>query len=289
MKDTRRTFILGEEWLYYKIYCGSYSADAVLIESILPIIKELQERKLIDHWFFIRYNDPKNHLRVRFHLTNIDNLQEIIKLMLLYFGKLVEKDIVYDMATASYKREIERYGKTTITAIEKLFYYHSEKILQLIENTTPEDDEIARIFATLQMIDDLFEEFEISLTHRQEFIHNIQLQFKEEHNIGKDNTKKLDQLYRNYRMEISLFLGEKQEPLYLEGLLEIIKTREEETKIIKTILSKIKQNSTVTSLDLISSLIHMNINRIFRSQQRQYEMLCYDFMNRYYKTRLARK
>lgn len=103
MKETKRTFILGEEWLYYKIYCGSYSADAVLIESILPIAKELQKRKLIDHWFFIRYNDPKNHLRVRFHLTNIDNLQEIIKLMLLYFGKLVEKDIVYDMATATYK------------------------------------------------------------------------------------------------------------------------------------------------------------------------------------------
>lgn len=289
MKETKRTFILGEEWLYYKIYCGSYSADAVLIESILPIVKELQERKLIDHWFFIRYNDPKNHLRVRFHLTNIDNLQEIIKLMLLYFGKLVEKDIVYDMATATYKREIERYGKTIITAVEKLFYYHSEKILQLIENTTPEDDEIARIFATLQMIDDLLEEFEISLTYRQEFIHSMQLQFKEEHNIGKDNTKKLDQLYRNHRIEISLFLSEKQEPLYLEGLLEIMKTREEETKIIKTILSKIKENCTVNSLDLIASLIHMNINRTFRSKQRQYEMLCYDFMNRYYKTRLARK
>lgn len=289
MKEIKRTFILGEEWLYYKIYCGSYSADAVLIESILPIVKEQQERKLIDHWFFIRYNDPKNHLRVRFHLTTVDNLQEIIKLMQLYFGKLVEKDIVYDIATATYKREIERYGKTIITAVEKLFYYHSEKILQLIENTTPEDDEIARIFATLQMIDDLLEEFEISLTHRQEFIHSMQLQFKEEHNIGKDNTKKLDQLYRNYRMEISLFITEKQEPLYLEGLLEIIKTREEETKIIKTILSKIKENSTITSLDLTASLIHMNINRTFRSKQRQYEMLCYDFMNRYYKTRLARK
>lgn len=170
-----------------------------------------------------------------------------------------------------------------------MFYYHSEKILQLIENTTQEDDEIARIFATLQMIDDLLEEFEISLTYRQEFIHSMQLQFKEEHNIGKDNTKKLDQLYRNHRIEISLFLSKKQEPLYLAGLIEIIKTREEETKIIKTILSKIKENCTVNSLDLIASLIHMNINRTFRSKQRQYEMLCYDFMNRYYKTRLARK
>ena len=289
MKEIKRTFILGEKWLYYKIYCGNYSADTVLIENILPIVEELEQKKLIDQWFFIRYQDPKNHLRLRFHLTTVDNLQEIIQLMQLYFSKLVEKDIVFDIATATYKREIERYGKTTRTAVEKLFYYNSEKILQLIDNTTPEDDEIARIFATLQMIDDLLEEFEISLTYRQEFIHSMQLQFKEEHNIGKDNTKKLDQLYRNYKIEISLFLAEKQEPPYLEGLIEIMKTRDEEIKIIKTILIKIKENSTTTSLELIASLIHMNINRIFRSKQRQYEMLCYDFMNRYYKTKLARK
>jgi thiopeptide-type bacteriocin biosynthesis protein len=289
MQEIKRTFILGEEWLYYKIYCGSYSADSVLIKSILPIVTELLEQKLIAQWFYIRYSDPKNHLRLRFQISNIDNLQEIIKLAQTYFSKFIEKDIVSDIITATYKREIERYAKITIVAIEKLFYYHSEKILQLIDNTTPEDDEIARIFASLQMTDELLEEFEIPLTHRQEFIHSMQLKFKEEHNIGKDNTKKLDHLYRNYRTEISLFLKEKQEPQYLEGLFEIMKTREGETKIIKTILGAIKESSTITSLDLITSLIHMNINRTFRSKQRQYEMLCYDFINRYYKTRLARK
>ena len=133
------------------------------------------------------------------------------------------------------------------------------------------------------------EEFEISTTHRQKFTHLKQLKIKEEHNIVKENTKRLDKLYRNYKTEISSFLTEKQEPTYLEGLLELIKTREEETKIIKTILSKIKQDNIVTSLDLIATLIHMNINRTFRSKQKQYEMLCYDFMNRYYKTILAKK
>lgn len=289
MQETRRTFILGEEWLYYKIYCGSYSADSILIESILPIATELLQKKLIDHWFFIRYHDPKNHLRFRFHLTNLDNLQEIIKLMELYFSKLIEKDIVYDIVAATYKREIERYGHRAIIEAEKLFYYHSEKTLQLIDNTTPAHDEIARIFASLQMIDDLLEEFEIPSTYRKEFIHNMQLQFKEEHNIKKDNAKKLGQLYRNYRIEISLFLKEKQEPPYLEGLIEIMKTRKEETKIIKAILAKITENNTRISLNLIASLIHMNINRTFRSKQRQYEMLCYDFMNRHFKNTITIK
>lgn len=287
MEEVKRVFILGEEWLYYKIYCGCYSTDIILIETILPIVRELKHKKLIDYWFFIRYNDPKNHLRLRFHLTNVDNIQEIIKLTKPYFSRLIQKDILYDVTTATYKREIERYGKTSIVAIEKMFYYHSEKTLKLIDNTTQEKDEIARIFASLKIIDDLLESFNISLKDRQEFIHNMQIKHKDEHNIEKDNNRQLDQFYRDYRTEISLFLAKKREPQYLEGIIEIMKIRKEEIKIIKTILSKIDESQSL--LELITSIIHMNINRTFRSKPRQYEMLCYDFMNRYYKSILARK
>lgn len=225
MKIIKRIFILGEEWLYYKIYCGSYSADTILIESILPIVSELQQKKLIDQWFFIRYNDPKNHLRVRFHLPNVDKIQEIIKLIQPYFSSLIEKDIVYDIETAIYKREIERYGETSIVAVEKLFFHHSERTLQLIDNTTPEYDEISRIFASLQMIVLLLNNFQLSLSQKQKFVLTMQMRFKEEHNIEKENNKKLDLLYRKHRNEISSFLTEKQEPLYLKGLNKILKSR----------------------------------------------------------------
>lgn len=282
MKIIKRTFILGEEWLYYKIYCGSYSVDTILIESILPIVSELQQKKLIDQWFFIRYNDPKNHLRVRFHLPNVDKIQEIIQLIHPYFSSLIEKDIVYDIKTAIYKREIERYGETSIVAVEKLFFHHSERTLQLIDNTTPEYDEISRIFASLQMIALLLNNFQLSFSQKQKFVLTMQMRFKEEHHIEKENNKKLDLLYRKHRNEISSFLTEKQEPLYLKGVNKILKSRKEETKIATIVLNTV--NDTTFLLDIIASLIHMNINRTFRSKQRHYEMLCYDFMNRYYKS-----
>ncbi|MEZ7497831.1 thiopeptide-type bacteriocin biosynthesis protein [Flavobacterium sp. Arc3] len=286
IQEIKRTFILGEEWLYYKIYCGSYSADSILIESILPIVTELLEQKLIAQWFFIRYNDPKNHLRVRFQIPNVDNIQKIIKLTQPHFSKLIEKDVAYDIVTATYKREIERYGKTTIGLVEELFCYHSEKTLHLIDNTTPEEDEIVRIFASLHMIDNLLESFNISLNHRINFVQSMELAYKTEHHIEKENNKKLDRLFRIYRNDIEFYLYEKNEPLYLEGLIELMKITEKETEIIKNIISK----KLSTDLEaLISSLIHMNINRIFRSKQRQYEMLCYDFINRYYKSTIARK
>lgn len=284
-QKVKRSFILGEEWLYYKIYCGHYSADLILAESILPIVDELVQKGLIVQWFFIRYNDPNNHLRLRFQIENLDNIQVIIKLMQTHFSELIKKDLVSDIVTATYKREIERYGESTIELVEKLFYYHSEKIVNLITNTTPQEDEIARIFASLQMINDLLECFNIPLNNRISFVKTMQEDYKSEQHIEKENNKKLDFLYRTYRNEIILYLQEKQEPAYLEGLIDLVKITQKEIEVIKEIIS---MKSSTSLEDFISSLIHMNVNRIFRSKQRHYEMMCYDFMNRYYKNIAAR-
>lgn len=285
MQKVKRTFILGEEWLYYKIYCGNYSSDRVLTESILPIVTVLIQEKLIVQWFFIRYNDLNNHLRLRFQIQDVASIQKIIKLMQSHFSELINKDVVSDIVTATYKREVERYGETTIELVEKLFYYHSEKTVILINNTTPQEDEIARIFASLQMIDDLLECFNIPLNNRISFVQAMQHAYKSEQQIEKENNKKLDFLYRTYRNEIVQYLQDKQEPVYLEGLIDLIKITQKEIEVIEEIISK---KSSTSLEDVVSSLIHMNINRIFRSKQRHYEMLCYDFMNRYYKNIAAR-
>jgi thiopeptide-type bacteriocin biosynthesis protein len=289
MKEIKRTFFPGDEWLYYKIYCGSYSADVILAKKIYLITKELRQEKLIDQWFFIRYNDPRAHLRLRFHLNNVNDLQKVIQLIKSSLANLIKSNIIYDLNIGTYKREIERYGKTTIIKTEKLFYFHSEKTIKLLNKLTSENDEIARIFASLQLVNDLLNHFEIDLINRQKFVEVMALQFKLEHNIEKDNKKNLALLYLKYRADIQLFLEKRQEPHYLNGLINIIDTREKEIKVIKFIFNKIKENGHVNSSEFIASIIHMGINRTFRSKQREYEMLCYDFMYRYYKGLIARK
>ncbi len=61
----RRKFIPGSRWLYFKIYTGIKTADEVATRTLLPLLRELYEAKLIDDWFFIRYTDPDFHLRLR--------------------------------------------------------------------------------------------------------------------------------------------------------------------------------------------------------------------------------
>ncbi|WP_428229084.1 thiopeptide-type bacteriocin biosynthesis protein [Flavobacterium sp.] len=284
MNKVKRTFIIGEEWLYYKIYCGNHSSDQILINEIQIIVAKLFKQNLIDQWFFIRYKDPNNHLRIRFHLTKLDAIQKIIQLIKLHLSNLVKNDIVYDIELTTYKREIERYGENTIIESEKLFYHNSKKVVELIKNLAPEYDEIARIFSSLKMIDDLLKYFEIPLEVSQEFVQNMYLKFQLEHNVQRENVKKLSELYTKNKPDILLFISKQQDPDYLDGLTEIIKIKKEEIKIIKSILTKTSKDNKINSLELIDSFVHMNINRIFRSKQREYELLCYDFMNRYYKS-----
>lgn len=73
---TQKTFTIGSEWMYYKIYCGVKTADDIMLKVIQPICKQLLQEQSIDKWFFIRYSDPDAHLRVRFHLTSPDSISK---------------------------------------------------------------------------------------------------------------------------------------------------------------------------------------------------------------------
>ncbi len=80
----QRDFCLGSQWLYYKIYTGVKTADHILVKKLSTIIFSLEKEKKIQKWFFIRYRDPEEHIRLRFLVDDIDNLMVIINACLLY-------------------------------------------------------------------------------------------------------------------------------------------------------------------------------------------------------------
>lgn len=281
----KRNFIPGEEWIYYKIYCGTYSADRILIEFICATANALLNRKLISHWFFIRYNDPDNHLRVRFHSADLEKVLEIISLMAECLNELMEKQLVHDIALGVYKREIERYGENCIELVEQLFFFNSRKTIKLIRAIEPSQDEITRIFASIQTIDELLDFFRIPLDKKMLFAKKMEESYKKEIEINSTNNKNLSDLYRVNKNSIAMLLKKKQDPPNMPGLVKIMELRKKEIQALRIIAEK-----TTVSLDnLIASIIHMNVNRMFKSNQRHYEMLCYDFMSRYYKSEVARK
>lgn len=280
-----RDYFPGGEWLYYKLYIGYASANTILLHYIQPLAENLLHQELIDRWFFVRYRDPDPHIRLRFHLKDI-YCQDKIAFQFQDIMNALRGEIIWRIETATYSRELERYGHTTMKHTEILFYHDSEIILSLLANSS--SDEYCFLFL-LKMIDVRLDDFNFSLKEKTNLFNSLQLNFKKEFNSDSHLIKSLSLKYRKLYPKINSYMNpEKEDQLFLYELLE--KNTLLTLPIINQIMDERKSGLMVSNLeDFLASLIHMNINRIFRSKQRVYEMVAYDFLYRYYNSKLIRK
>lgn len=282
MNNTKRIFILGEEWLYYKIYCGVRTADQILVETLYPLVNSLLKKKQIDSWFFIRYGDPDFHIRFRLHIANTQFLGSVILELKNALHPYVANDVIYKIQTDTYIRELERYGAQNIETSEMLFFKESQLLVQfrgMIE------DESLYFLTIIKMIDQLLHSFGYDSLQKLELAHANADSFKKEFMADKRLTKQLDQKYRKLQDEIHTFFcnpESNEEFGIINNLLqEHEHYRTTEIQKVKSFLATNQENFTRSSI--LSSYIHMLVNRAFRSKQRFYELVCYDFLARYYR------
>ena len=76
--EVKSKFNLGSEWLYLKIKSGVKTAELILVNVIIPFMVICNENDWVKKWFFIKYNDPENHLRIRFLLKSYDKLHMVL-------------------------------------------------------------------------------------------------------------------------------------------------------------------------------------------------------------------
>lgn len=290
--NVQRSFILGDQWLYYKIYSGAKTSDLIITEVIKPVSESLMKENIIDKWFFIRYTDPKHHLRVRFHYQNQEDVGKIINCLQPYFSEYIDKDIVWKIQTDTYSRELERYGTNTMELSEILFFHDSEAIANFLSLIDGDEGEKLRWLFVLRMIDTLLGCFAYNEENKLSLLEHLKKVFGIEFGINKFLKKQIDAKYRDSRKDIEEFMifDEKQIPDY-EPVLEILKTyRDTIMPIAEEILQLKTQDKLQVNLnDLMSSYIHMTMNRLFKSKNRLHELVCYDFLFRYYKSYVARK
>lgn len=271
---TQKTFSIGSEWLYYKIYCGVKTADDILLRAIQSMCAILLEEELIDQWFFIRYSDPEAHLRVRFHTTGSNGILRIINSMHERTGYFIDQRQIWDMQIATYERELTRYGLTTISIAESIFFYDSEQVLYIIQSSNTDED---RFIYAFYWVEELIDLFELSDTEQMAFLERMQRQFKEEFNVTKQTNKQLNLKYK--LLETKLFATTSLQAVHQQPL---------ETAMSKLLKLNKAQQLEVPLESLLASFIHMTINRIFRSRQRLCEMMIYDFLTKKNTSKIAR-
>lgn len=107
--------------------------------------------------------------------------------------------------------------------------------------------------------------------------------FREEFSfLSSTYTKQLNDKFRANRKTINEVMSDKDISLYkYENILNYRKNR------IGIIVSAMNYDFN-RKFNLLKSLVHMTMNRLFRSRNRLCELVVYDFMNRYYESVIAR-
>ena len=195
-----RIFYPGSEWLYFKIYTGVKTSE-FLLEVIKPFVEQLQNENVIEKWFFIRYNDPKPHLRIRFNISNLNNYNYILEKINSLFGEYLNSGEISNVIIDTYKRELERYGKNTIEYAEELFFRGSELILNFLEY----DDE-EKIMVALYYIDCILSELGLSNEEKINWIMNFDNAFKTEFNADKNLNNQLKKKYIDFQPKYFEFI-----------------------------------------------------------------------------------
>lgn len=273
-------FSLGSEWLYYKLYCGENTADLLLIDVIMPLVEELMAADLIDEWFFIRYKDPNNHLRIRFHLKNTDFISSVLLSVNRCVQPFLLSGQVWDIQTATYKRELKRYGYHLIKWSEEIFHQdtiHVLKILDLIkqgEDDTLELNDTLKLMVCVKGVDDMMNGFTLSIDEKVCIARKMRNSFFNEFQGEKKLKKELDQKYRAFRPVLHDFINDEAgayQPYHLI-LLDRFNAQ-------KGIFHTLSIQLTIPERDaILLSHIHMFINRLFNSNQRKLELLVYEIL-----------
>jgi thiopeptide-type bacteriocin biosynthesis protein len=277
-KKVKRTFIPGDEWVYYKFYCGTNVADNILTNVIYPLTKQLLKQNIISQWFFIRYSDPKHHIRLRMKLNTEMSINDISSKVKFHINAYVASGMISKIQLDTYNRELERYRPETIEQAEELFFYDSELILELLKANINTGD-LWKI--AIYNVHRLFDDFQFSIDDRIKLSSVMKENFYIEHGLTKNNKharEKINDKYRNIQKDMYHILTEKDD--LVNQFVGLFEQQSEDKKTIIQDIIKIHEPSAVQ--DFLTSIIHMSLNRLFSSKQRIQEMLVYDYLNRGY-------
>ncbi|WP_133248508.1 lantibiotic dehydratase [Pedobacter yonginense] len=249
----------GSEWLYFEIYCHQQRSDEMLI-GVISYFLETHEQD-IKSWFFIRYNENGNHLRLRLLLHDVGQGQALTTALSNYLDDDLKVGLVSDFQIRTYKRETQRYGNDLIAQVETHFGADSNYVISLLQ-AQPD------AFTKYKLCSDVADKInQAEIFDTKDFAKMIKLfsdSYNNEHNLDATDFKKLNTQYQLYRKGASMELSPDQAShfeLFSQSFVAVLKQAEPNKR-----------------MSLFSDLMHMHVNRLFNKDQRTHEMVMYYYL-----------
>ncbi len=287
--DTRRKFPPGSEWLYVKVYCGSRTAEEILSGTILPFVEHGLKAKEFERFFFLRYRDDWNHLRLRFLHHDPSGRAALQEALQAVLRPALDGGLVHKISYDTYVRELERYGADLIEATESVFHNDSVSVLRLIRHLAEEEADANRLFVALRGIDAMLDDFGLRGAAKRDLLRRTSDAFFREFGAAPALRKSLNEKYRQQRpMIFSLLDPANDGENGFERTAEILNERSRaNSRIIGGIREVLRDNGGDRLSALIGDLIHLFMNRLLIGNHRKYELLAYHFLEKYYASQLV--
>ncbi|WP_316527485.1 lantibiotic dehydratase [Kitasatospora brasiliensis] len=122
----------GGQWLYACVYCPPGRQTEVLTGYLPQLLAELPDE--VDRWFFLRYRDTEDHLRLRFHGAPHALGAELLPRLHDWAAELRAQGVSSRLVLDTYDPELERYGgPEAIAAAERAFHADSVAVLDELQ------------------------------------------------------------------------------------------------------------------------------------------------------------
>jgi thiopeptide-type bacteriocin biosynthesis protein len=130
------------DWVYLKCYAPRDMADDVIVRVIAPALARAEQALGPLPWFFVRYADPRFHLRIR--IACGARAADVVALLARTMQPLIDDGEVERFSFETYEREVERYGGADgMRTVERIFCANSEIAVEAL--TAYPVDEIKRL------------------------------------------------------------------------------------------------------------------------------------------------
>jgi lantibiotic biosynthesis protein len=255
----------GDIWTSIKIYTSINSQNDFLTNQIKCWIKEFTKKGIIQNWYFIKYSDPKRHIRLRIKSSSEQDTKTVI-LILLEKIKRLDKSMVFNTIFDSYTPELERYGGAKLIRFaEKWFEKDSEAIMNWLSANIEKDHgweiidlaviSVFDIINTFSLANELVISWIDSIVSFKRYIQDFRTKKSFYMNVFKINENRFNLDLDKLPEEISF--GFKERKTKLSEYLE-------EINIINR-----KEKKFIDHYEIMGHLIHMNLNRLLGPDKRK--------------------
>ncbi|MFI9081755.1 lantibiotic dehydratase [Streptomyces sioyaensis] len=163
----RTRHLPGGTWSSLNLYSLPDQHNRIIAGALRDVITACHDEGLIDRWFFIRYADPRPHLRIRLRARTPDTAGRTLSALLTWAQQLTRSGTADDFSVTRYDPEVERYGGATVfDHVERLFEASSSLTTKLIADALSGDAAIDPDCLTVAVLDTLYTQWGLSLDQR---------------------------------------------------------------------------------------------------------------------------